>query len=80
MDYDMEKLKSRIAEKFEHRKDFAAAIGASEATVSRYLTGASEWKSSTMLKAAEVLEIDPKDLTVYFFTRKVAKKQPKGKT
>lgn len=77
MTYKSEKLKARIVEKFGTQKKFAEALDLDESTVSRYLAGR-EWKASTMIKAAEVLEIPADELAVYFFEPAVSKSKPKA--
>lgn len=75
MAYKTERLKSRIIERYGEQKSFAKALGVDESTLSRYLSGR-EWKSSTMMKAVELLEIPLCEIEVYFFDKAVVKRQP----
>lgn len=76
MTYKTERLKARIMEKYTNQKAFAEALGINESTLSRYLAGR-EWKSKTMLKAAELLDIPAAEIEAYFFDLKVVKRQPR---
>ena len=78
MAYETEKLKARILEKYSNQKNFAEAMEMSESTLSRYLAGDNEWKASTMIKAAELLEIPAEQVGTYFFETKVSKGKPKA--
>ena len=77
MAYETAKLKARILEKYGNQKNFAEALGTDESTLSRYLAGR-EWKASTMIKAAELLEIPAEQVGAYFFETKVSKDKPKA--
>lgn len=70
--YDTEKLKARIEQKYGNQAAFAEALGVEKSTVSRYLAGR-EWKSSTLIKAAKLLDIAPDDIEGYFFAPAGAK-------
>jgi transcriptional regulator with XRE-family HTH domain len=78
MEYTTTKLKTRIVERFGNQKNFAEAMGMSEGTLSRYLAGDNEWKASTMIKAAELLEIPGDAVAAYFFETSVSKGKPEG--
>lgn len=72
MVYNTDKLKARIVEKYGNQKAFAEALGTNESTISRYMAGR-EWKASTMMRAAELLEIPADEIEAYFFDYAVAK-------
>ena len=76
MRYNMDRLKSRVIEKFGEQKSFAEAIGTSESTVSRLLNGEADWRGSTMMKAVELLDIPHEEIEVYFFDKAVSKRKP----
>ena len=71
--FDYSKLIGRIIEKFGTRKSFASAVGYSENTISRKLSGKipistediTEWSSPS------VLDISYSDIPEYFFKLKV---------
>ena len=75
--FNTDRLKARITEKYGGQKAFAEALGSSESTISRYLSGDREWRGSTMIKAARLLEIPAEEIDCYFFEPAVVKKQPK---
>lgn len=75
--FNSDHLKERIEEKYGTQKAFADALGVSKSTVNRYLAGR-EWKGSTMLKAARLLDIPAEEVDAYFFEQKVVKRQPTG--
>lgn len=74
--FDTIKLSERIAEKYGTRKACAKATGISEASLSRYFNGERELTMSQLRALQKALGIKAKDLDVYFFTEKVAQKQP----
>lgn len=78
MAYKTEKLEARIIEKFGTQKAFAEAIGASRSAVCRHLKTGQDWRGSTLMRAAEVLDIKADEIEEYFFVPEVAKKHPKG--
>lgn len=71
MIYDYRKLLGKVIEKYGKQYVFAKAIGWSERTCSKKLTGQIEWKQSEILKASELLDIKDDEIVTYFFTQKV---------
>ena len=69
--FNYQKLKGRIIERLETNGKFAELMNWSRPTLSRKLTGESEWTQSEILKACEVLEIEEAELHLYFFARNV---------
>jgi hypothetical protein len=69
--YDYRKLLGKVTEKFGKQYVFAKAIGWSERTCSKKLTGQIEWRQSEILKACELLDIADDEIATYFFTLKV---------
>ena len=67
------KLRGKIREVFGTQEAFAAAIGFSTVTLSQRLNGISEWKTSEIVKACELLGIPLEQNSLYFFTRQVKK-------
>lgn len=75
--FNSDRLKQRIIEKYGTQKAFADALGVNKSTVNRYLSGR-EWRGTTMLKAARLLDIPAEEVDAYFFEPKVVKRQPTG--
>lgn len=67
------KLKGRIKEIFGTQSAFAEAVGLSSVSVSAKLNNGVEFKPSEIMKAVDVLKIEPEDIPVYFFTQDVQK-------
>lgn len=67
------KLRGKIREVFGTQEAFAAAMGMSTVTLSQRLNGISEWKTSEIVKACELLGIPLEQNSLYFFTRQVKK-------
>ena len=53
------------------QEKLAEMIGVSGVTMSKKLNGKSEWTQVEINKVCEILELDPADIPVYFFTPKV---------
>ena len=71
MEKDFSKLIGRIAEKFGTRTAFCNDLGKTPEWLSRRLNGQTEFGSDDIIEVTKVLEIDPRDIGVYFFTLKV---------
>lgn len=71
MSIDFSKLNGRIVEKFGTQYNFAVALGVSERTLSLKLNDKVDWKGSEIIKVAKLLELEDKDIPVYFFKEKV---------
>lgn len=67
MPYNYSKLLGRIVEKVGTQGAFSNKMGLSERTISLKLNGKVEWKQSEIAKACEVLSIDDRDISSYFF-------------
>ena len=67
MAYDYSKLNGLITEKCKTRATFANLIGRSERSVSLKMSGKVGWTQQEIMKACEVLEIEPKEISSYFF-------------
>ena len=66
--FDYSKLKGRIKEKCGSQKVFAKLLGVSEATITAKLQGNTGFTQEDILKTIEILEIDPGEVSIYFFT------------
>lgn len=71
MSFDYSKLKGRIVEKVGTRKKFADKMGWSQRTTSLKMQGQISWTQDDISKAIDVLDIDPKEIPIYFFKAKV---------
>lgn len=68
---DFSKLIGRIVEKFGTRSAFCKALGKNPEWLSRRLNGITEFSTDEIIISADMLEIDPQDISLYFFTLKV---------
>lgn len=73
MDYS--ELRGRIRAKYRTQAAFALDLGISECALSQKLNGISEWTSTEIRKACELLGIPPEEIPTYFFTPLVEKTQ-----
>lgn len=71
IEFDFRQLTALIIAIFGSRQAFAEALGISKGTLSMRLNNKSRWPYEEILKACELLFIDPKDIGIYFFTVKV---------
>lgn len=67
------KLKLKIKEVYDTQDAFAKAMEMSYSTLNQKLNGVTEWKTSEIAKACDLLHIPLTDAHLYFFTRKVQK-------
>lgn len=75
---DYSKLLGRIKEKDYTQKSLASEIGISESQLCLKLKGNYPFKQSDIQKICACLEIDPKDIGIYFFTQKLEESQGAG--
>lgn len=71
MVYDYSKLLGRIKEKGLNQEKFASMIDVAPATLSLKLSNQAKFKQDEIDKACSILDIDHKDIGVYFFAYKV---------
>lgn len=64
-------LRGRIVQKYGSLKNFAAPLGVSYVTLIHKLKGLREWTASEIETLVDLLEIDPNQIPLYFFNRKV---------
>lgn len=64
---DYKKLKGEIRGKFGTQEAFAAAMGLSVCSLNKKLNGRTEWTSSDIRKALELLNIPAQEIPAYFF-------------
>ena len=65
--YLYSKLKGRIVERYGTQANFARKIGISKNSISKKLTGKTEFSQSDIEQWAELLQIEKKDYGEYFF-------------
>lgn len=68
---DYKKLKLKIKEVFDTQDSFSKAMGMSYTALNQKLNDATEWKTSEIAKACDLLHIPLTDAHLYFFVRKV---------
>ena len=67
--YDYSHLKGRITERYRNAKNFCAASGISEATISRKLNNRRYFSQNEIKKISELLGITDNEIGIYFFSR-----------
>ena len=68
MKFNNAKLRGRIVEIMGTQARFAAAMGMSEHTASKKISGQRDWKQHEILLACSVLGINDGEISSYFFT------------
>lgn len=68
MRYAYKKLKGRITEVFGSQKELSRVLGISENSVSKKLTGKTEFSQSDVEQWSELLEIRKNEYGEFFFT------------
>ena len=68
MAYSYNKLKGRIVERYGTQGNLAKKIAISKHSMSKKLTGKTEFSQSDIEQWAELLEIERKDYGEFFFT------------
>lgn len=68
---DYKKLKLKIKEVFNTQEAFAKAMDMSLSTLNQKLNGLTEWKTSEIAKACDLLHIPLDEAWLYFFKPKV---------
>ena len=69
MSFDFSKLLGKITEKYGTQYNFARAMGLSEHSLSVKLNNKVPWKTTEIVKAMELLNIDSCDVSAYFFKK-----------
>lgn len=67
MSFKYNKLLGRIKEKCGTQQAFAEKMGLSLQTINAKLSGKVNWKQDEILKACDILDIETRDIPVYFF-------------
>ena len=66
MEYNSAKLRGKIAEVYKTQARFAEAVGISERSISLKMSGKVAWRSDEIVKAAQLLSIEPQNIADYF--------------
>lgn len=69
--FDYGKLRGRIVEKYKTGAAFATAVGLTPGQLSARLNNTTPFRVEEIKHAANLLDIKPEELGVYFFTEKV---------
>ena len=77
-EFDYSKLKGRIIEKYGTQRKFAELNHISDRTMSLKLNNEVRLSQEEILDWCEKLEIEPKNVHIYFFTLKVSKMKQEG--
>lgn len=67
MTFDYSELSGRIVAKYGTQYNFAIAIGLSERSLSLKLNNKVPWKNTEIMRAVDLLDINPEDIPQYFF-------------
>lgn len=68
MTKDFSRLSAKIVEKYGTQYNFAIALGLSERSLSLKLNNKVGWKDKEIEKAIDLLNLEVKDIPLYFFT------------
>ena len=68
MAFEYSKLRGRIVEKYGTSGAFAKAMGLAPSQVSFLLNNRQDWRPALILKACDILDIAPTDISAYFFS------------
>lgn len=71
MIFDYSKLRGRIVEKYGTQSEFAKAFGISDNSMSRKLNNKNSFSVDDIIRITQMLDIQSKDVSSYFFTEKV---------
>ena len=67
MERDYSALVLKIRSKYLKFEDFANDLGINLVTLGNKLKGKTDWKREEMIKAAELLDLTPEEILLYFF-------------
>lgn len=71
VEFDYSKLRGLIVEKYGSQSALAAEIPISENQLSAYMTGNRRFTTRLIDRISVLLDIEPADIGIYFFTTKV---------
>lgn len=70
MDFNFNRLRGRIVEKYGTCDRFAAAMGLAKGAMSARLNNVTPWKANEIRTAANLLDIPAEEISAYFLTPK----------
>lgn len=73
MEFNYNKLRGRIVEKYGNQTNFSEKFGVSENTMSMKLNNKVRFTSDDIVTASELLDIPAEQIGTYFFTQEVSK-------
>lgn len=73
MEFDYCRLRGKIREKYSTERAFAEKLGLGRTSLSQKLNGEVDFTQGQIHKAAQLLGIEPREISSYFFTEKVQK-------
>lgn len=71
MNYNYNKLKGKIKERFNTQEEFAKALGIGASTLNLKLNNKTEWSQDEMREALKLLNVSEGQIEKYFFTHKI---------
>lgn len=77
MSFDYSKLLGKIIEVYGTRAAFGDAMGWSNTTTTARLNNKAQWTQGEINRASDLLNIEDRDISTYFFTPKVQKSEQK---
>ena len=80
MPEESKKLLFRIKAQYGSLSAFSEASGMSISTLNRRLQSPKDWNVGEIDKVIELLELDPSDISIYFFTQSLTETQAKEAT
>ena len=66
--YSYNKLRGRIVETYGSQKEFAKVLGLSENSLSKKMNGKTGFSQEDIITWSNLLDIEPGDYNLYFFT------------
>lgn len=71
MEWNYDKLRGKIREKCRTQDLFAEKLGIGRVSVSQRLNNQLEFSQNEIFKSCEILDIDLREISTYFFEQKV---------
>lgn len=71
MSFKYNKLRGKIREIYNTQESFSSAMGISTVSLSAKLNNKNDWSQKEINKAAKLLNIPAKEISVYFFTQEL---------
>ena len=78
MEFDYNRLRGKIREKYSTERAFAEKMGLGRTSLSQKLNGEVDFTQRQIHTAVRLLDIEPREISSYFFTAKVQKHERTG--